>query len=105
MKWIFYGVVVVLLASMVGACCFAAFKIWAKPELGLAEIVIMLGLMLGAVAAFVTLPRVIAENLFSKPEDDRSAEIVCSIIEYDRALQQLDQNDIMPESGVKTAQK
>ena len=86
MRWIFYVVIILLLAGMVGACCFAAFRIWERPELELADLVIMLGLMLGAVAAFVTLPRIIAECVLAKPEQDEAAQIVCALIEHDKSV-------------------
>lgn len=83
MKWIFFIIVLLLLTSMIIGSIIVICNISKKPLINPSDVATVITAIVGAVSAFLILPKVIAENLFPSKEEDKTAQIFEKMFEHD----------------------
>jgi hypothetical protein len=87
MKIIFFTFIMIFLLAMVSICIIAFINITKKPDITYPDIATVITAVGGIIASFIVLPKVVAENLFPSKEEDRTADIFNSLINYDLELE------------------
>ena len=83
MKWLFFGVTIILLTVMIIGGIIVICNISKKPLIKPSDVATVITATFGAVSSFLILPKVIAENLFPSKEEDKTAQIFEKMFEHD----------------------
>lgn len=87
-NWFF--VIVMLLLSVIIITSFVSLVIISsKKIIGFEEIATLLTAIGGAIASFLVLPKIIAENLFPSKEEDKTDIIFAKMFDHDMSLREL----------------
>lgn len=86
MKIWFFVIILFLLVALVISTCAAIIIIAKKPSLNTEDVATIITAISGVVASFLVIPKVIANNLFPKTEDDKTAQIFGDMIKSDLEL-------------------
>lgn len=88
MKWIFFITILTLLFGLIFGTVYSLIIISNKANVSINDISIIISSLVGAITAFIALPKIIANNLFPVKDEDHSADIFKSVIDNDLKLRQ-----------------
>ena len=86
MKSWFFIIVMFLLAVIVIGSVVSLILISRKLIIRLNDLATVITALVGAISSFLILPKIIADNLFPKKEDDKTGEIFSKMFEHDFSL-------------------
>ena len=89
MKIVFFCVVIVLLAVITVACFACIKEISKKENIDYADAATAITAIAGLLVSFLSLPKLICNNLFPQSEEDKTAEIFNKMFEHDVKLREL----------------
>lgn len=89
MKNWFFVIVMLLLSVIIIASFVSLIIISSKKVIGLEEIATLITAIGGAIASFLVLPKIIAENLFPSKEEDKTDIIFAKMFDHDMSLREL----------------
>lgn len=92
MKWFFFFATLALLIGIVVCSCICML-ISANREGDIYNISLLVSSFVGAITSFIVLPKIIANNLFPKSEEDHSDQVFKSMFQYDLKLRHFHQNN------------
>ena len=92
MKWIFLFFTLILLVVIVVSSCICIL-ISANKKGDIYNISLLVSSFVGAITSFIILPKIIANNLFPKSEEDHSDQVFKSMFQYDLELRDFHKNN------------
>ncbi len=88
MKMWFFIIVMFSLILILCASVLAIYKIVSKESLATVDVAGIITAIVGMIASFLILPKIIGDNLFPGKEDDQTNEMFSRMVEYDMRLRE-----------------